>query len=73
VAEAHSIGQHELCVTASIGISIYPDDGADAETIVKHADIAMYQAKENGRHCYRFFQSAMTIRKVERSPAMSER
>jgi diguanylate cyclase (GGDEF)-like protein len=73
VAEAHSIGQHELCVTASIGISIYPDDGADAETIVKNADIAMYQAKEDGRHCYRFFKPMITIREVERSRAMSER
>jgi diguanylate cyclase (GGDEF)-like protein len=66
VAQTHSIGQHDLRVTASIGVSIYPDDGMDAETIVKNADIAMYQAKEHGRHCYRFFEPAMNIRAVQR-------
>ena len=66
VARTHAIDQHELRVTASIGVSIYPDDGADAETIVKNADTAMYQAKENGRHCYRFFKPAMNVRAVER-------
>jgi diguanylate cyclase (GGDEF)-like protein len=67
VAQTHAIDQHELRVTASIGVSIYPDDGADAETIVKNADTAMYQAKENGRHCYRFFEPAMNVRAVERN------
>jgi len=66
VARTHAINQHELRVTASIGVSIYPDDGTDAETIVKNADTAMYQAKENGRHCYRFFKPAMNVRAVER-------
>ena len=66
VARTHAIDQHELRVTASIGVSIYPDDGTDAETIVKNADTAMYQAKENGRHCYRFFEPAMNVRAVER-------
>jgi diguanylate cyclase (GGDEF)-like protein len=56
VAEAHSVGQHDLRITASIGVSIYPDDGADAETLLKNADTALYEAKENGRQCYRFFQ-----------------
>ena len=64
VAETHSLDQHDLHVTASIGISIYPDDGLDAETIVKNADIAMYQAKANGRHCYQFFTLAMNVRAV---------
>ncbi len=66
VAQAHSIDQHDLHITTSIGISIYPDDGLDAETLVKNADTAMYQAKESGRHGYRFFASAMNIRAVER-------
>jgi len=66
VARTHAIDQHELRVTASIGVSIYPDDGTDAETIVKNADTAMYQAKENGRHCYRFFEPAMNVRAVQR-------
>jgi diguanylate cyclase (GGDEF)-like protein len=66
VAEAHSIDQHDLHVNASIGVSIYPDDGLDAETLVKNADTAMYQAKENGRQSYRFFKPAMNVRAVER-------
>ena len=66
VAETHSIGQHDLHVTASIGASVYPDDGWDAETLIKNADIAMYQAKENGRHGYQFFEPALNIKAVER-------
>jgi EAL domain-containing protein (putative c-di-GMP-specific phosphodiesterase class I) len=47
-------------------VSIYPDDGLDAETLVKNADTAMYQAKENGRQSYQFFKPAMNVRAVER-------
>jgi diguanylate cyclase (GGDEF)-like protein len=72
VAETHCIDRHDLRVTASIGVSIYPDDGLDAETIVKNADTAMYQAKENGRHCYRFFEPAMNVRAVERQSIEEE-
>ncbi|MEO7840812.1 MAG: EAL domain-containing protein [Anaerolineales bacterium] len=66
VAETHSIGQHDLLVTASIGVSVYPDDGVDAETLIKNADTAMYQAKENGHQSYQFFKPAMNARAVER-------
>jgi diguanylate cyclase (GGDEF)-like protein/PAS domain S-box-containing protein len=66
VAEVHSIAQHDLHVTTSIGVSVYPDDGLDAETLIKNADTAMYQAKENGRQSYQFFTSAMNVRAVER-------
>src|SRR5882724_1509879 len=66
VAGAHSIDQHDLHVTASIGVSVYPDDGLDAETLIKNSDIAMYQAKENGRQSYQFFKPAMNVRAVER-------
>jgi diguanylate cyclase (GGDEF)-like protein/PAS domain S-box-containing protein len=66
VAEAHNIGEHELHVTTSIGVSVYPDDGDDAETLIKNADTAMYQAKENGRQSYQFFRPAMNVRAVER-------
>lgn len=66
VAEAHAIGEHELYVTASIGVSIYPDDGKDADTLTKNADTAMYQAKENGKQRYQFFKPEMNIRAVER-------
>jgi EAL domain-containing protein (putative c-di-GMP-specific phosphodiesterase class I) len=47
-------------------VSIYPDDGLDAETLIKNADTAMYQAKENGRQGYQFFKPAMNVRAVER-------
>jgi diguanylate cyclase (GGDEF)-like protein/PAS domain S-box-containing protein len=66
VAEAHSIDHHDLHVTTSIGISVFPDDGPDAETLIKNADTAMYQAKENGRQSYQFFKPAMNVRAVER-------
>ena len=66
VAEAHSIDHHDLHVTTSIGVSVFPDDGRDAETLIKNADTAMYQAKENGRQSYKFFKPAMNVRAVER-------
>jgi diguanylate cyclase (GGDEF)-like protein/PAS domain S-box-containing protein len=66
VAEAHSIDGHDLRVTASIGVSIYPDDGLDTETLIKNADTAMYQAKGNGRQGYQFFEPEMNVRAVER-------
>jgi diguanylate cyclase (GGDEF)-like protein len=66
VAEPHFVDHHNLHVTASIGVSVYPDDGVDAETLIKNADTAMYQAKENGRQSFQFFKPAMNIRAVER-------
>jgi diguanylate cyclase (GGDEF)-like protein/PAS domain S-box-containing protein len=66
VAEPHSIDQHELHLTASIGLAVYPDDGLDSETLIKNADTAMYQAKENGRQSYKFFKPAMNTRAIER-------
>jgi diguanylate cyclase (GGDEF)-like protein/PAS domain S-box-containing protein len=66
VADAHSIDQHDLHVTTSIGVSVYPDDGLDAETLIKNADTAMYHAKENGRQSHQFFKPAMNVRAVER-------
>jgi diguanylate cyclase (GGDEF)-like protein len=66
VAEVHPVGVHNLHITTSIGLSVYPDDGQDAETLIKNADTAMYQAKENGRQSYQFFKPAMNVRAVER-------
>jgi diguanylate cyclase (GGDEF)-like protein/PAS domain S-box-containing protein len=66
VAKPHLIDQYELHVTTSIGVSVFPDDGADAETLIKNADTAMYQAKENGRQSFQFFMPAMNARAVER-------
>ena len=66
VAEPHVVGRHELHVTASIGVSVFADDGQNAETLIKNADTAMYQAKENGRRRYQFFTSSMNVRAVKR-------
>jgi diguanylate cyclase (GGDEF)-like protein/PAS domain S-box-containing protein len=66
VAKAHFIDQHDLHVTTSIGASVFPDDGLDAETLMKNADTAMYQAKENGRESCQFFRPAMNARAEER-------
>jgi diguanylate cyclase (GGDEF)-like protein/PAS domain S-box-containing protein len=62
----YAIGPHKLRVPASIGISIYPDDAADAETLLSHADTAMYHAKENGRNNVQFFKEEMVGRAAER-------
>lgn len=66
LAEPHPIDGHDLHITASVGISVYPDDGLDAETLVKNADTAMYQAKDGGHQTYQFFKPAMYARAVER-------
>ena len=63
---AHTIGEHHFHVTASIGISTYPENGEDAETLTKNADTAMYHAKEYGRDNYQFFQKEMNLQAVER-------
>jgi len=65
-AEPHTIDQHDLHVTSCIGVSVFPDDGLDPETLVKNADTAMYEAKENGRQSFQFFKPAMNVRAVER-------
>jgi diguanylate cyclase (GGDEF)-like protein/PAS domain S-box-containing protein len=53
-------------VNCSLGISIFPEHGADTETLIKNADAAMYSAKENGRNNFRFFTEEMNARVVER-------
>jgi diguanylate cyclase (GGDEF)-like protein/PAS domain S-box-containing protein len=60
------IGEHHLRVTVSIGLSTYPDNGEDAETLIKNADTAMYHAKQSGRDNYQFFRPDMSLRAVER-------
>ncbi|MCV6590120.1 MAG: EAL domain-containing protein [Marinobacterium sp.] len=53
------LGEHPLTVTASVGIAVYPQDGEDPETLLRHADVAMYTAKEQGRNCFHFFTPEM--------------
>ena len=55
----HRIDQQDMHLAASIGIVTYPDDGTEAETLLRHADLAMYRAKETGRNTYRFFEPHM--------------
>ncbi len=66
VAAPLSIDGHELHITASIGISVHPDDGLDADTLIRNADVALYQAKADGGRNYRYFAPAMNVRAVER-------
>ena len=58
---------HDIDITASIGISVYPDDGDALEALIKNADTAMYQAKESGRSQFRFFEAAMNARATSRA------
>lgn len=66
VAEPHSIDQHRISVTGSIGISLFPDDAKDTETLLSHADTAMYRAKKNGCDSYQFFGSEIDADTMER-------
>ncbi len=60
------IGGHELPVRASIGITVFPNDGDTVEALIKSADIAMYHAKEQGKHHYAFYTGGMNAALVER-------
>jgi len=66
LAAPHYIGGNEVHIGSSIGISIYPDDGLDAETLTKNADAAMYHAKESGRNNCQFFKPEMNLKAVAR-------
>jgi EAL domain-containing protein (putative c-di-GMP-specific phosphodiesterase class I) len=59
------IDDQELHITASIGVSFYPNDGMDAETLLKNADTAMYRAKEQGRNHYQLYTSSMNAKAFE--------
>ena len=66
LTEPMDIEGHELQLSASIGIALYPSDGAEVETLLKHADTAMYSAKEAGRNTFRFFIPEMNARATAR-------
>jgi diguanylate cyclase (GGDEF)-like protein len=61
LAQPYSVGAHELQVTPSIGISMYPADGNEAESLLIAADAAMYYAKEMGRGNFQLYQPSMRI------------
>ena len=66
VARPYNIDGHELVSTPSVGIAVYPGDGADVDTLLRNADAAMYHAKEHGRNNYQFFTQDMNARALER-------
>lgn len=66
LAKPVHIGERMVYVTASIGISLYPDDGDDIQNLVKNADTAMYAAKERGKNCYDFYDYEMNRKTLER-------
>lgn len=63
---AWKIDEQEFHITASLGIALYPSDGDDPETLLKHADTAMYRAKDRGRNNYQLYTPAMNTRITER-------
>jgi diguanylate cyclase (GGDEF)-like protein/PAS domain S-box-containing protein len=62
VSRPHRIGHQDLHVTVSVGIGVYPDDGADAETLLKNADLALFHVKAHGRSNHQFFEPDMNVR-----------
>jgi diguanylate cyclase (GGDEF)-like protein len=61
----HRIDEHDLHVSASIGIATYPEDGTEAEPLIRQADFAMYHAKDSGRNNYQFFKPEMNVLTLE--------
>ena len=66
LAQPFKIEGHELFITASIGVATYPTDGLDGEALQKHAEIAMYRAKESGRNNFQFYRPQMNEEALER-------
>ena len=66
VARPYPLQGRDFEVTASLGISLYPGDGKDAQTLLKNADIAMYQVKQQGKSSFRFYAPQMNVHLVER-------
>lgn len=73
--KAYKVEQRLLTITPSIGLSLFPDDATDFETLLRHADIAMYRAKEEGRNGFRFFtpeMNEMVCQRLELEGAMRQ-
>ncbi len=66
VAQPVMLGTKEFFVTCSIGVAVYPSESTDADTLIEHADIAMYRAKKLGRNNFQFFSPAMNEESLER-------
>ena len=72
IAEPHLVAGHELQLTASIGIALYPEDGQDAQSLIMRADTAMYYAKNTGRNRVGFYRADMEAPAIKRSSIESE-
>ena len=72
LSEPYQIEGQELVVGASIGIATSPDDGTDPDRLLKNADMALYQAKADGRRTYRFFDASLDIRQQARRSLESD-
>ena len=72
IAEPYAIAGHELDLSASVGIALYPEDGQDTQTLVMRADTAMYHAKNDGRNRFVFYRRDMDAPEVRRSSIESE-
>ncbi|HXY62741.1 MAG TPA: bifunctional diguanylate cyclase/phosphodiesterase, partial [Nitrospirota bacterium] len=66
LARPFTLAGHEVFITASIGIAVYPLDGHDADSLLKNADVAMYHAKNQGRNNYQFYTKAMNATALQR-------
>ncbi len=66
IKQPYMLEGHELFITTSVGVAFFPDDGEDAETLLKNADVAMYRAKEEGRDCYQLYTPAMQANTLEK-------
>jgi len=66
LGQSLTLGSHEIVITPSIGIAIYPDDGADVDTLIKSADMAMYYAKRIGPNMFKYFQESMNETALKR-------
>jgi len=72
LAEPYHINDYSLLVTASIGVSLYPNDKSDLDTLMRHADQAMYQAKQAGRNRYYFFNTEQDSKNVQKHHRLKE-
>jgi diguanylate cyclase (GGDEF)-like protein/PAS domain S-box-containing protein len=66
LSQPYHIAGHDIFLSASIGISLHPEDGGDAENLIKHADTAMYRAKEGGRNGYQFYTREQSVAAFQR-------